>query len=329
MAVGVLGAFALLRSLGPQIVVGLRDFMRDSYVQLSAQDLTVEQLSQMGFTAALTLGKSFLPLAMGMMVFGVAASLGQTGLMFAPRNLKPDFKRLNPLQGARRMFSGRALFDLAKTLVKVVLCGVVLYQVVLDRQDELLSLGRVGHVAAAGLLADVILDMGLRVAGLLVVAALLDFGYQRYQFERGLRMTKEEVKEEMRSMEGDPHVKGRIRGQQRALARRRMMQAVPTADVLVTNPTHLAIALKYNPQSMGAPRVVAKGERLMAERIINLAKEHKVPIVRNIPLAHALYRSVEVGAEVPASLYKAVAEVLAFVYRLKEQQRLRALGAGG
>ncbi len=325
-AVGVLAAFFLLQWGASHMLERLQANMRQTYQHLPAEDLTAAEVGRLAGDAVVTVAQVVGPLAVGILVCGAAASLVQTGFLFSAHVLKPDWQRLNPWQGLKRMFSLRAWFDLAKTSVKVIVCALALYQVFVDRQTEMLMLGGLRPAVALGVVADIALDMGLRVGGLLVVAAVLDYAYQRFQYERNIRMSRQEVKEEMRNTEGDPQLKGRIRSLQRAWSQRRMMAAVPKADLLVTNPTHLAIALRYDPRTMGAPRVVAKGERLMAERIINLAKEHGVPIVRNVPLAHALYRATDVGKEIPASLYRAVAEVLAFVYRLRAGSRAVAAG---
>lgn len=325
-AVGVLTGFFLLQWGASHMLERLQASMRQRLQHLPAEDLTAGEVVRLAGDAVATLAEVVGPLAVGVLVLGVAASLVQTGFLFTAHVLKPDWQRLNPWQGLKRMFSLRTWFDLAKTSVKVIVCGLALYQVFIDRQTEMLMLGGLRPALALGVVADIALDMGLRVGGLLVVAAVLDYAYQRFQYERSIRMSRQELKEEMRNSEGDPQLKGRMRSLQRAWSQRRMMAAVPKADVLVTNPTHLAIALRYDPRTMGAPRVVAKGERLMAERIINLAKAHGVPIVRNVPLAHALYRATDVGQEIPASLYRAVAEVLAFVYRLRAGRRNLAAG---
>jgi flagellar biosynthetic protein FlhB len=320
-AVGILVAFALLQWAAPTALAEMGESMRQTYRQLPREDITPARVAQYGLAGATTLARAVGPLALGVLVCGVAVNVVQTGLLFSCHALKPDPQRINPLRGLSRMVSTRTWFDLGKTVVKVSACGIVLCLVGVERQNDLLALGGVSNSAALGVLADVAMEMGFKVGALLAVAAVLDYGYQRFEYERNLRMSRQELKEEMRSTEGDPHTRSRIRSQQRTWAQRRMMQAVPKADVVVTNPTHLAVALQYEPHRMGAPRVVAKGELLMAERIIALAKEHKVAIVHNVPLAHALYRTVEVGKEIPATLYKAVAEVLAFVYRLRVERR--------
>lgn len=325
-ALGILAGFGLLQVTGARAFAELGDFMRSVYRYRPAGDLQPEQLTELAVQAAAVAAKTVGPIALGMMVCGVVASMLQTGVLFSTYALRPNFRRLNPLRGLSRMVSARAWFDLAKALAKVSLCGFVLYQIAVERTEALLSLAGADLRASLSVLAEVAVEMGLKIGGLLAVAAILDYTYQRFQYEKGLRMSRQELKEEMRMSEGDPHLRSRQRGQQRALIRQRMMHAVPRADVLVTNPTHLAIALKYEPQAMVAPRIVAKGQRLMAERIIAVAKAHNVPIVRNVPLAHALYRAAEIGDEVPASLYKAVAEVLAFVYRLREARRAGIAG---
>jgi flagellar biosynthetic protein FlhB len=244
----------------------------------------------------------------------IAAHFGQTGLLFATKALIPDFKRLRPGARLRQMFSSQGLIELAKTLLKVTLVGAVVYVLVSREIEGLTGLGEGSSTEIAASLCA----LSLRVFGYggmaLMGLGLLDYAYQRWQLERKMRMTKHEVKEEFKRQEGDPLVKMRIRSKQRELARQRMMQAVKTADVVVSNPTHLAVALAYRPSEMAAPRVVAKGQGFIAERIKEIARENQIPVLEDRPLARALYKSVKVGREIPANLYRAVAEVLAYVY---------------
>lgn len=192
------------------------------------------------------------------------------------------------------------------------------YSVIKGRYAEILTTLDMDIWGTLSVFGSVLYEIGMKIGVSLLIMALLDYMYQRYQFEKNIRMTKQEIKEEYRQMEGDPQVKARIRRKQQEMTAARMMQAVPTADVVITNPTHLAIALKYDTETMGAPKVVAKGQRLVAERIRELAKEHDIPIVEDKPLAQTLFKAVEVDQEIPYDLYKAVAEILAYVYQLNQ-----------
>lgn len=264
------------------------------------------------------------PLFLLTIAAAVATPVALGGWLISPKALSPNFARMDPLKGIKRMFSWHSLGELVKAILKALLIGGVIYWVVRNQQDQLfaliaqpidMALPAFGHMlifAAVGL-----------VAGLAVIAAI-DVPFQLWRYYAGLRMTKEEVRQEMKELEGDPQLKARIRSQQREMARKRMMAEVPKADVVVTNPTHFAVALKYDRDRMGAPQVVAKGMNLVAEKIRELAAEHRVPVLEAPPLARALYRHTDVGDQIPAALYTAVAEVLAYVYQLGQY-----MAAGG
>jgi len=257
------------------------------------------------------------PVFLGLAVTAVLANYLQVGWLFAPERLTPDLSRVQLFAGLKRLFSLHSLVLLASSLLKVILIGVVVYVTLKGEWLQLLPLlnqevGQiVGYLEAAG----------WRISGRIILAFLalgvLDFFYQRHRHEKSLKMTKQEVREEMRQMEGDPKVKARIRSIMRQLATKRMMAKVPTADVVVTNPTRLAVALKYDGSRMLAPEVVAKGQGFIALKIIALAQEAGVPLVENRPLAQSLFKQVEVGQAIPTTLYRAVAEVLAYVYSLR------------
>ncbi|BDG59369.1 flagellar biosynthesis protein FlhB [Caldinitratiruptor microaerophilus] len=257
------------------------------------------------------------PLVVAAGLTGLLANLAQVGFVLTGAPLAPDLGRLNPLQGLQRLFSRRALVDLVRALVKVVIVGIVAYRTVKGRLADLPGLADVppeGVLAAvAGMAGTVVLRVGLAW----LVAAAVDYVYQRWEYQMSLRMTRQEVKEELRETEGAPEVRQRIRRRQREIARRRMMAEVPRADVVITNPTHYAVALRYDAAEMDAPQVVAKGQGLVARRIREVAVAADVPVVENPPLARSLYEAVEIGESIPPELYQAVAEVLAFVYRLK------------
>ncbi|MEJ5252763.1 MAG: flagellar biosynthesis protein FlhB [Chthonomonadetes bacterium] len=262
-------------------------------------------------------GKAFLPVIGVAMVVGVVVNLLQVGVMFTAEPLVPNWARINPISGFMRLVSRRAFVESAKTLLKVFLIGWLTFSAVRADAAMLLRTSEIDPLMVLMLVGQLLYKVAWRVGLAMLVLAILDYGFQRYEYEKSLRMTKEEVKQEMKQMEGDPQIRARIRARQQAIARRRMMQAVPKADVVVTNPTHYAVALQYDASKMTAPTVVAKGMNLIALRIREIAQQHGVPIVENPPLAQSLYRNVDIGQQIPPELYQAVAEVLAYVYRLR------------
>ncbi|MEO1235792.1 MAG: flagellar biosynthesis protein FlhB [Planctomycetota bacterium] len=256
------------------------------------------------------------PLALAVMAVGLLTCVGQVGFLLSGKAITPKFSRLNPLKGLQQMVAARAWVRLAQSLAKFIIlggaAGVVMY-IDMAKVQHLAQLGA-GPAFAAG--AGLVFELAMILSALLIVLALLDLWYQRWQHSQDLKMTKEQVKQEMKDMDGDPLVKQRRARVARQLAMQRMAQAVPTADVVVTNPTHYAIALKYDRGTMQAPKVVAKGADFMAMRLRQIASLNGVPLVERKPLARALYSGVEVGQEVPPEHYAAVAEILAYVYRL-------------
>jgi flagellar biosynthetic protein FlhB len=257
------------------------------------------------------------PIMLAVFVIAILSNLMQVGIVFSWQPVVPQLSRISPMKGLQRLFSKQSLMELFKSVSKLILVGVVAYWTVKGEMDGLLSIGGTGVAAIALYISKVILKIFFFASVAMILLGALDYAFQRWQFEQQLKMTKQEVKEEFKRTEGDPLVKSRIRRIQQEVARRRMMQEVPKADVVVTNPVHLALALQYDSAVMTAPRIIAKGAGQLAERIKALAKEHKIPIVEDKELAQNLYRMVEIGAEVPSLLYHAVAEVLAYVYRIK------------
>jgi flagellar biosynthetic protein FlhB len=251
-------------------------------------------------------------------VAAVATPFALGGWTFAPQALSPNFSRMDPVKGVQRMFSWHSLGELVKAILKSLLIGGVVIWIIRHEQDQLFALVMQSvEPALASFGRMIVFAMLGLVAGLAIIAAI-DVPFQLWRYYAGLRMTKEEVRQEMKELEGDPYLKARIRSQQREIARRRMMAEVPKADVVVTNPTHYAVALKYDREKMGAPQVVAKGMSLVAQKIRDLATENKVPVVEAPPLARALYRHTDIGEQVPVALYTAVAEILAYVYQLNQ-----------
>jgi flagellar biosynthetic protein FlhB len=259
------------------------------------------------------------PMFLASAVAGAIATLAQTGGTFSAKPLEPKLSRLNPLEGCRRLLSARSAVEAAKSVVKIAALAYVVWGAVRASLPALLSAGAVAPQGALGMLGRAILDVAARGALTLLVIAALDVLFQRWQHERSLRMTKQEVREDYKETEGDPIVKSRQRARAREMARRRMMADVPKATVVVTNPVHFAVALRYVPGEMAAPVVVAKGTRLVAQRIKQLAARYDVPVVENRPLARALYKTVKVGRPIPPALYHAVAEVLAAIYRARRR----------
>ena len=263
---------------------------------------------------------ALLPIFVVLIVLAILSSIALGGLVFSAKALefKPD--RLGPLKGIKRMFSAQTMVELIKTMAKATCVGLVAFLVISSYRDEMISLmySNTSEALVNGL-RIVALCCGLIVASLLFIV-LIDAPWQLYSHHKKLRMSKQDVKQEHKESEGDPHVKGRIRQQQRNMSRGRMMSAVPDADVVITNPTHFAVALKYVDGQGGAPTVIAKGKGLIAAKIMSLASEHKVPLLSAPPLARALYSNVELEQEIPTQLYSAVAEVLAWVYQLRTWQ---------
>jgi flagellar biosynthetic protein FlhB len=310
----------------------LGGWMTERAAGMLRQGLTFERSAAFDLdamtTSLTTLSWEALVLAAPLFLLTIAAALATPlalgGLIFSPEAMAPNLTRMDPIAGVQRMFSWHSLGELVKAILKAVFIGSVIYWVVRRQQGQLFALILQPVDTALASFGQMIMfaAVGL-VVGLGVIAAI-DVPFQLWRYYAGLRMTKEELRQEMKELEGDPQLKARIRSQQREIARRRMMADVPKADVVVTNPTHFAVALKYDRGSMGAPRVVAKGMNLVAQRIRDLASEHKVPLMEAPPLARALYRHADIGDPIPVALYTAVAEVLAYVYQLGEY-----LAAGG
>ncbi|HZS82010.1 MAG TPA: flagellar biosynthesis protein FlhB [Stellaceae bacterium] len=252
-----------------------------------------------------------------MMAMGIAGSVLQTGILFAPDRLVPKLDHISPFEGVQRLFSLRAVVEFAKGLVKLAVVGLVAAYLLMPELGRLQILPSIGVGALAGEMENVTLRLAGGVVAVLTAIAIADYIYQRLSFLRSMRMSKQELKEEFKQTEGDPFIKSKLRQIRTQRARKRMMAAVPKASVVVTNPTHFAVALQYEMASAGAPRVVAKGADLIAARIRDIAREHGVPIVENPPVARALYATVEIDEEIPPEHYKAVAEIISYVFRLK------------
>ena len=308
--------FFLVRPGVQQLTDVIRVGLSRSFDRVVQASLTVDQIHSLVVQVSITTILLMLPFLGGLALAGVGASLAQTGFVWKS-SLPFDISRLNPMKGFSRLVSLRSLSELIKAVLKVSVIagiGVSVLRGEIGRLPELVQYDVWGIVTVMGWLT---LKVAASVTGAIVVVAGADYFYQRYEWERSLRMSHAEVKEERRNLEGDPQIKSRVRSMQREMMKKRMMAAVPKADVVVTNPTHLAVALKYDSACSGAPIVVAKGAGHLAERIREVARQHGVSVVENKFVARTLYRLVDIGKEIPADLYRAVAEILAFVYRAR------------
>jgi flagellar biosynthetic protein FlhB len=273
-------------------------------------------LSALG-EAAITVLLAALPLFGALIGLALLAAVALGGWNFSPAALVPDFTRMSPLAGLQRLFGLRGLGELGKALLKLLVVGGVCAAVVSWLFPDVLALGRMSPRAAIGRGAGLLSWAFVWLCASLVIVAMVDVPLQLFQYRRSLRMTRQEVRDEAKESDGRPETRQRIRQMQQQLARRRMMHKVPTADVVIVNPTHFAVALKYDPKNMRAPRVVAKGADLVAQNIRRIAEEHRVPIFDSPKLARALYRSTDLNREIPAGLYVAVAQVLSYIFRIR------------
>lgn len=260
---------------------------------------------------------ALLPIAALLMIVALASPLLIGGWLFSGKALQPNFARMNPLKGLGNMVSARAGVELLKAILKTILVGSIAWVVVMKQQGAIFGLGLEPIHQASVHLGDLLRFCFLAIVGALVIIAAIDAPYQVWQYANKLKMTRQEVIQESKEANGNPQIKAKVRAQQREIAKRRMLADVPTADVVVTNPTHFSVALQYKEGGGGAPRVVAKGADVIAAKIRELAVEHNVPILEAPPLARALYKHTEIGDEIPETLYSAVAEILAYIFQLK------------
>ncbi|WP_157070985.1 flagellar biosynthesis protein FlhB [Alicyclobacillus acidiphilus] len=320
-AVALAAVIVALRVSAPMVWGEWENLMQRDLTMSVRQAWTASSVISLLTTQLVGACRVLLPIVGAGLIVGVAVAVAQVRPMFAPNLIAPKFSRIQPLSGLRRLFGTRSLVELGKSLAKLLIVGAISYMTIRQTAGQIRGYGEMGLAQLPASVGDMVFNLGIRIALAMVLLALFDFLYQRFEYERNLRMTKQQVKDEMKEMEGNPEIKAAIRRRARQIAFRRMMDAVPKADVVITNPTHYAIALRYDGESMAAPQVVAKGADQLAQRIKLKAAESNVPMVENRPLAQSLYRMVDVGESVPAELYQAVAEVLAYVYRLRQLAR--------
>jgi flagellar biosynthetic protein FlhB len=320
-AVALAAILVVLRFSGTLIWNGWMSLMHTDFTMPVPSDWTSSTVTELFLMQGMEAVKLLFPVVGMALVTGVAVAVIQVRPMFVFKLLAPKFSRIQPLAGFQRLFSTHSLVEMIKSIVKLCVIGAISYFGVVQMISQIRGFTQEDVNQLPGLVGGMVFNLGMKIAALMVALAFFDFLFQRFEYEKKLRMTKQEVKDEMKQMEGNPEIKGAIRRRARQIAFRRMMEEVPKADVIVTNPTHFAVALKYDAQMMSAPTVIAKGADMLAQRLKERAASAGVPLVENRPLAQTLYKSVEVGGAVPAELYKAVAEVLAYVYRLRQMSR--------
>lgn len=305
MANQMLSIFSKVYNDIPEVVTFWHGFMPTNDTRIVFQNMMLDVVILCG------------PILIVGVLVAFLSDVAQVGWKPTGKPMQPKFNKLNPISGFKRIFSANSVVELIKSLAKIGLILIICYRYLADKWSLLYLLYDMPLLQALQLVAETVTDLGIQIAAVYMIIALGDFIYQKVKFSRDMRMTKQEIKEEYKQQEGDPQIKGKIRQKMREVSQRRMMQNLPQADVVITNPTHYAVAIKYDPQVADAPLVIAKGADYLAARIKEVARENKIEIVENKPLARMLYANVDIGQAVPPELYQAVAEVLAFVYKLQ------------
>ena len=320
LAITMVTCTLVILLLSGMIVGNLKDTMVYFLQSGMLQDINEMSIKSIVLTVLMKAGLCILPVVVPIMIAGIVASLMQTGFLLTGEPLKPKFSKLNPISGFKNMFSKKSFVDLLKNLAVVTVLGFIGFLYVRDNYDKILQISNTYLPSLGGQVQDLVVGIFFQVSVVLVIIAAADYFVQFKFHQKDLRMTKQEIKEEYKQMEGDPQIKSKIKQKQREMATRRMMASVADATVVITNPTHLSIALKYEEGNNEAPKVVAKGADLVALKIKEVAKENDVPIMENKPLARMIYEQVDIDREVPQEMYQAVAEILAMVYKLKNKK---------
>ena len=322
-AFGLLAMFILLKvyvgSLGENMVdcfSGIYNQIPDAITMYGGK-IPVAALLVLLHTVILKMLLMLAPVFLIGVVVAVVCDVVQVKWKPTSKPLQPKFSKLNPISGFKRIFSANALIELLKSIAKIGIICYVVYSYMKDKIAGVFLLYDMSLNQAISLVGETAIDVGIRISAVYMVIAFLDYAYQKHKFKEDMKMTKQEVKDEYKNQEGDPQVKGKQKQRMQEASRRRMMQPLPEADVVITNPTHYAVAIKYDPDKYDAPYVIAKGEDFLAQKIKEIARENDVEIVENKPLARMLYANVDIGGLIPPELYQSEAEVLAFVYHLK------------
>jgi len=319
----ILGASLIYFYFGSgHFMEGITEIMKTAFRDSGHALLTQQNIHGLALTFVYKVFLLIFPLLLAVFVAGFLANVLQVGLVFSWEAVQPKLSKIDPIKGLQRLFSLRSLVELVKSLLKIAVVGLIAYLMIVRELPGLLPLADQSTWGMLVFIGRISFRIMMMTCFVLLILALLDYLYQRWEFEKSIRMSRQEIKEEFKHTEGDPLIKSRIKRLQRDIARKRMMAGVPKADVVITNPTHLAIAIRYDQDRMNAPVVVAKGAGHMAEKIREIARENQIPIVENKPVARVLYKIANIGDTIPADLYRAVAEILAYVYRLKEKSAM-------
>ncbi len=316
-AILVIGLFILYFG-GSSLVSHIMSLSGMFFSNAATLKINSATINQIFFTSFISILTALAPISIGLLMIGLVASYSQVGFMFSPEAIRPKMNKINPLSGFKRIFASRRSYaELIKNLTKIFIIAIVAFFALKQTISESMILMDSDIYGIMGFIGTSTISVGLKIGFAFLAIAIIDYLYQKFEYEHDLKMTKQEVRDENKQTEGDPLIKSRIRSIQRQIAYKRMMQDVPTADFVVTNPTHIAVALKYNTEKMGAPKVIAKGAELIAQKIKEIAYNNHVPVVEDKILARMLYKTVDIGQEIPEKLFHAVAQVLAYVYRIK------------
>ncbi|TCO79931.1 flagellar biosynthesis protein FlhB [Marinisporobacter balticus] len=318
----LLVTFLVLSVMGNYIYQNFMDFTKNLFLEMKDSDnlFTINETHKLLIQTIILIAKIVVPIVGSAFIVGLICSYMQVGFLFTTKPLKPKLSKLNPINGMKKFFSMKPLVELFKSLIKISAVGYITFSYVLKQSKNIFNIMDMDILQIIGYLGKTTVNIAFRAAAMLIVLAAADYSYQKWEHEKELKMSKQEIKEEYKQMEGDPQLKSKIKEKQRQMSMGRMMQDVPKADVIITNPTHYAVAIRYDSKLEDAPVVLAKGKDLIAQKIKKVGYENDITIVENKPLTRSIYFAVDIGDYIPPDLYQAVAEVLAYVYKLKNIQ---------
>ncbi|MDK2562667.1 fused FliR family export protein/FlhB family type III secretion system protein [Romboutsia sedimentorum] len=320
-ALTLLGILLILYTMSDYIILEIKNSIIDFLSSDFKSSIDINTLQMLIMKLMISFMKIFLPIGGVIILFGIIGNIMQSGVLLTGDGLKPQMSKMNPISGFKNMFSLKALGNLLKSLAIISVLSIIGYSFIKKNFEGIIKIGDIYFPYLIYTVIDLIKSLLGKICIAVVVIAVIDFVYQKYTHNKGLKMTKQEVKEEYKQMEGDPHIKGKIKQKQREMSSQRMMQAVPSSTVIVTNPTHISIAIKYEKGKDTTPKIVAKGADVLAFKIREIAKEHDIPIIENKPLARLMYKEVEIDQEIPQEMYQAVAEVLVAVYKINNRYK--------
>jgi len=317
----VLVCLIILRIFGEYIFNNIKSLSSYFWSNVTTFSITLDTIGSFIFFVISKLFLITLPVFLSVFIIGILSNVLQFGFLITFEPLKPSFDKINPFRGLKRLFSKRVLFELGKSIIKILVISYIFYSTMKKTFNEIFLTPLMDIETFLIFAADIVFKLGIKITIAFIVFSILDYIYQKYEYEDNLKMSKQEVKDELKQLEGDPLIKARIRNIQREMARRRMISEIPQADVVITNPNHIAIAIRYKEGEDNAPKIIAKGINLMAEKIKDVARKYGIIIMENPPLARTLVK-LEIGWEIPPELFQAMAEILAFVYQAKGKFKL-------